>query len=233
MRVERTADELLTNYIERMGQPLGELFNAASTELSLINWRWNQYRILFGDEKPIGRVEFLNEIAPFFFRLVHDVLFEDSVLAIARIVAPPESVRKPSLTIRRFPELITRPDLRTQVLALVGAARQASHFSLDWRHRHLAHRDLGLALRHENVRMLSSVTLQQVEVALSAIREVLNCIEVAYTGSQTAYSFCSVPGDATELLYVLQSGMLRERDRRACWDRQELHADDINPLPAI
>jgi hypothetical protein len=231
MRVERTTEEMLANYIDGMGQQLGELFNAASTELSLINWRWNQYRILFGDEKPPGRIDFLNEAAPFFFRMVHDVLFEDAVLATARIVAPPESVGKPSLTIRRFPKLITRPDLRAQVLALVEAARQASHFSLDWRHRHLAHRDLGLALQHENVRTLSAVTPQQVEEALSAIRDVLDCIEVAYTGSQTAYSFCSVPGDAGQLLYVLQGGILRERDRHACWDRGERHPDDLNPLP--
>jgi hypothetical protein len=229
MRVEHTPGEMLANYIDVMGQQLGEMFNATSTELSLINCRWNQYRILFGDDTPPGRIDFLNQAAPFFFRLVHDVLFEDAVLAIARIVAPTESVGKPSLTIRRFPELITRPDLRPQVLALVEAARKASHFTLDWRHRHLAHRDLGLALQHENVRTLSSVTPQQVEEALSTIRDVLDCIDVAYTGSQTAYSFCPVPGDARQLLFVLQGGILRERDRHACWEKGERHADDVNP----
>src|SRR5579864_8247738 len=98
----RTAEEMLAHYVETMGQELGEVFNAISQELDLIHWRWNQYVILFG--KP-SQIPYLNEAAPFFFRIVHDVLFEVSILAIARIVGPGKSTGKANLTILKFPAL--------------------------------------------------------------------------------------------------------------------------------
>jgi hypothetical protein len=74
----KSAKEVRASYIDAMGQELGELFHATSSELTWIHWRWKQYRILFG-EKP-GRIDLLNEAAPLFFRIVQDVFFEDTLL---------------------------------------------------------------------------------------------------------------------------------------------------------
>jgi hypothetical protein len=229
MSETKTAAEMLAQYAEAMGPELGELFNAASNELSSINWRWNQYRTLFG-QVP-SHIDLLNEAAPFFFLIVQDVLFEDTVLAIARIMSPPKSSGKSNLTITRFPELVTDSHLRVRLSELVEAAQKSAEFARDWRHRYLAHRDLSLAIKHPNVQPLAPVTREQVEQALSALRDVLDCIEEKYCNAHTTYLTCPVPGDARQLLHIIQSGLLRERDRRASWDRGERHADDINPPP--
>ena len=226
MNESRTYEEMQAHYIEKMGRELGELFKATSDELSWIHWRWSQYRILFG-EKP-SRIDLSNEGAPFFFQIIHNVLFEDTMLGIARIVGPSKSMGKANLTIQRFPDYLTDPELKAQIEALVEVAKKSCEFTIDWRHRRLAHRDLALALNDPKVTPLTPATRAQVEEALSALREILGCIEGKYSNAHTAYS-APVPGDARQLLYYIKMGMLRERDKRACWKRGELHDDDINP----
>lgn len=75
-------------YTERMGKDLGELFHATSSELTWIHWRWRQYRTLFGEKQ--SRIDLLNEAAPLFFRILHNVFFQDTLLVIARLVGPRE-----------------------------------------------------------------------------------------------------------------------------------------------
>jgi hypothetical protein len=221
---------MTAHYIEKMGPELGGLFDAISHDLTWIHWRWNQYRTLFGEK--LIRLDLLNETAPFFFSIVGGVLFEDTLLAIARIVGPPKSLGKANLTIRRFPDRVT-PELKVQVNQLIEAARKSAEFTDDWRNRHLAHRDLGLALRSADIQPLAPVPRNQVEDALSKLRDVLNCIEGKYCEAHTAYSACPAPGDAKQLLYFIQLGLLRQRDREACWDRGERHPDDVNPPEAV
>ena len=223
MTASKTAEEMLAHYVETMGQELGELFNAISDELQLIHWRWKQYLILF-DGKP-SQIDHLNEAAPFFFRMVHDVLFESTILAIARIVGPAKSTGKPNLTVARFPDLVT-PDLKDRVSGLVEATRKAADFSEDWRHRHLAHRDLGLALQNPNVQPLAPVNRGHVEGALLALRDVLDCIELKYCNAHTAYSYSHVPGDARQLLHFIKSGLSHEHEQLEQWKRAALHVSN-------
>ncbi len=89
MSRSKSVEEVRAGYIEALGQELGELFHATSSELTWIHWRWKQHRTLFG-EKP-SRIDLLNEAAPLFFRIVYSVFFEDTLLAIARLVGPPKS----------------------------------------------------------------------------------------------------------------------------------------------
>ncbi|MEE9234823.1 MAG: hypothetical protein V3U28_05235, partial [Candidatus Acidoferrales bacterium] len=91
-----------------------------------------------------------------------------------------------------------------------------------------AHRDLDLSLGR-SLEPLPPATREKVEESLSALRDVLNHIEGAYCNATTAYDLSATPGDAEALLYVIQGGVLRERDRRARWDRGELHDDDMKP----
>jgi hypothetical protein len=222
------ADEVLDAYVKKMGLQLGQIFHAVSHELTWVHWRWSQYRILFG-EKP-SRIELLNECAPFFFRVVQDVLFEDTLLGITRLIGPPQSLNKPNLTIQRFPPLCDAK-IRHEITKLVAEARTAAAFAVDWRNRHLAHRDLDLALG-KPARILEVATREKVETALTALRDVLNSIEHEYCESVTAY-FSPTPWGAESLLHILRDGLLREKDRRVRWNRGELHDDDINPLEPI
>ena len=208
-----------------MGPELGAIFHATSVELSWLHWRWKQYRILFG-EKP-SRINLLNQSAPFFFRVIQDALLEDTFLGIARLVGPSASLNKPNLTIQRLPSLISNASLRDEVQTLVRKAKTSAAFADDWRNRHIAHRDLQLAL-DKSARRLAVATRGKIEDSLSAMREVLNHIEDSYCNAVTAY-YSPSPGDAETLLYVLRDGLMRERDRRERWDRGERHEDDLMP----
>jgi AbiU2 len=201
------------------------LFHATSSELVWMHWRWKQHRTLFGDKQ--SRIELLNGAAPFFFRMVHDVFFEDTLLAIARLVGPRESVDKPNLTIRRFPLLLGDLKLRDEVCGLVETAKKSAAFAIEWRNRRLAHRDLDLILKR-NSQTLAPATRDQVEGSLLALRDVMNRIEVEYCNAATRYA-SPAPGDAEALLYVIRDGLLRDRERRERVKRGELLDEDIRP----
>jgi hypothetical protein len=226
-----SAAQVRAGYIAAMGRELGELFSAASSELTWMHWRWRQHQTLFGEKQ--SRVDLLNEAAPFFFRMVHEVFFEDTLLAIARLVGPPESVGKPNLTIQRFLGLL-HADVRLQneVSLLVEKAKASAQFALHWRNRRLAHRDLDLVLRRNQpllVPPLASVTPKQVDVSLSALRDVLNHIEMEYCNATTAYANSPTPGDAEALLYIIKHGLLRRGERRVRLSRGEPLDEDIRP----
>jgi hypothetical protein len=224
------ADQVLETYVKNMGSELGTLFHALSHELTWVHWRWNQYRILFG-EKP-SRIELLNASAPFFFRVIQDALFEETLLGISRLIDPSESgVGKSNLTVQALPPLC-QPKIQGQIRTLVQEAAKAGKFTKDWRNRHIAHRDLDLALDRP-AKILEPATREKVEVSLSALRDVLNAIEHEYCKGTTTYYDSPNPWDARTLLHILRDGLLREKDRQECWNRGERHADDIKPLEPI
>jgi hypothetical protein len=224
-----SAAQVRTGYTAAVGQELGELFHSISSELTWIHWRWKQYRTLFGEKQ--SRIDLLNEAAPFFFHIVHNVLFEDTLLAIARLVGPPKSLNKPNLTVERFPPLLADVTLRNEICALVQKAKISAEFAVDWRNRRLAHRDLDLILSRSQL-PLTPATREQVEVTLSALRDVLGRIEMECCNAATVYD-SPAPGDAEALLYVIRDGLLRDRDRRERRKRRELHDEDIGPPEAL
>ena len=121
--------------------------------------------------------------------------------------------------------------LRGEIIDLIEKAKAVAAFAIDWRHRHIAHRDLNLAL-HTNTKLLEAATREKVEAALSALRDVLNHIELAQCGASTLYGGPS-PWDAESLLYVIRDGLLREKDRQARWNKGEPHEDDLIPREEI
>jgi hypothetical protein len=73
------------------------------------------------------------------------------------------------------------------------------------------------------------VTREQVEASLSALRDVLNRIEIEYCNATTAYANSPTPGDAKALLHVIKDGLLRQGERRERLKRGELLDEDIRP----
>lgn len=223
------ADQVLEAYVKDMSSELGTLFDALSHELSWVHWRWNQYRILFGEKQ--SRIELLNESAPFFFRVIQNVLFEETLLGIARLIDPVDSgTGKYNLTVQALPPLC-ESKIR-EIQRLVEEAANAGEFAKDWRNRHIAHRDLDLVLR-KSAKMLEPATREKVEVSLSALRDVLNAVEHEYCKGKITGYYSSSPWDAEALLHVLRDGSLREKDRQECWNRGERHADDFKALEPI
>ena len=226
----KSHDEARAEYIEKMGGDLGHLFHVLDTELTWVHWRWQQFRALYGDKEE--RIVLLNDSAPLFFHLLQSTLFNDTLLSIAWLVGPERTAGQPNLTIRRLPPLISDESFSAETARLVEAAVSAAAFATDRRNRHLAHRDLALSL-DQTAEPLAEASRKSVEEALEELRACLNVVQRHFTRATTAYSHSPLTGDAEALLYVLQAGQLRLRERDTFLRRGEAHPDDLDTPPAV
>lgn len=225
----RTAEEIKIRHIEKMGVDLGTQFDALWQEVVWVHSKWAEYVELFGKNKE--RVALLNQAAGTFFRMVQDVLWEETLLHLARLTDPASSGggKKANLSIRNLPALLPDRMLRARVGELVDSAIEKTDFCRDWRNRRIAHRDLSLAL--ETTAMpLKPASRAQVNEALKSIAAVLNAVDAAYFDSETAFDMggSSVAG-AASLLYVIHDGLKRQAERMERLKRGEYQPDDYPP----
>jgi hypothetical protein len=208
-----SAAEVGAENTEKMGEALGSQYTELWQELAHLHARWAEYVELFGTKEE--RVELLNKAARVFFRVVQDDLWEATLLHIARLTDPPRSMGRKdreNLTIQNLPKLIEDATLKAEVLNLIDIARRETEFCRDWRNRHIAHRDLDLALKRPATPLATGSRLK-VKVALNAIINVMHAIEIHYKESETMYDLMPHHDGAVDLLYVLDDG-LRAREER-------------------
>jgi hypothetical protein len=195
----QTAEEGKTECIRVMGQELGSVYSALWQQLAGLHHKWDEYVTLFGT-KP-SRVELLNRASASFFRLVQDSHWEDILLHIARLTDPPGSGKRTNLSIQRLPKCIRDPNLRNGVDDAISSALSAAEFCRDWRNRHIAHRDLGLALE-QGVQPLIPASRQKVRTALDALDTVLNAVSHHYQQATTFWNSGPDHRGAMSLLHV-------------------------------
>jgi hypothetical protein len=218
-----TSDEARSLYISKMGEHLGAQFHALWEEVALLHLRWAEFVELFGTKR--SRIDLLNQAAPSFFRIVQDVLWDVTLLHIARLTDSSKSfgkADKENLTIQNLPRLVdSRIELR--VTALVATAISKATFCREWRNRNIAHSDLKLAL-NESPTPLPDVDKQKTEEALSAIEAVLSEVHERYTDSATTFKFVFNDGGAYALLRVIDDGLKHsgERLRRGIWSEDDM-----------
>ena len=202
MAQSKTAQQVRDEHVSVLGPDLGSLYHALHNEVIWLHAKWQQYRILFA-ESP-DRIELLNGVAGFFFRVIQDVLFENVVLHIARLTDPPQSVGKDNLTLLRLAETVKEPELSLEVKNLAEQAKAAADFARVWRNRHLAHRDLALAV-DDRATPLPGISREKIDRALAGAGAVLNKIESHFWQSEVAFAqFIQPLGDAESLAYYLQ-----------------------------
>jgi hypothetical protein len=218
--MNRTADEARADAVRAMGQELGDLYSALWQEVAWLHAKWEEYVALFGTKE--SRVELLNRAAPRFARVVQDTIWEDVLLHVARLTDPPKSAGKENLTIRGLAALVNDPATRTKVTELVDAAMIATDFCRDWRNRHLAHRDLLLAL-NRGAQPLKEASRLGVRTALRSIAAALDAISARYLDSTSMFEVGPGPGGAINLLYVIDEGLnaAKERESRLTNGRPE------------
>jgi AbiU2 len=210
--MNRTADEARTDAVRAMGQELGDLYSALWQEVAWLHTKWEEYVVLFGTKE--SRVELLNRAAPRFARVVQDTLLEEVLLHIARLTDSPKSVGKDNLTIRGLAPLVNDLVAREKITVLVEAAETATEFCRDWRNRHLAHRDLLLAL-NRGAAPLREASRLSVWTALRSIVATLNGISAHYLDSTSMFEVGLDPGGALNLLYVIDDGLKVAEERRS------------------
>ncbi len=201
-----TAEEVRNEAIAAMGSPLGDIYHSLSDEVSWLHLKWNDFRELFANRET---VELLNSAAPAYFHELQRQTWEDVLLHLCRVTDPPLSAGKPTLTVRRLPDLVPDQLLSVELLALVNDAVQKTMFARDWRNRRLAHKELNRS------QPLASASRKHVEDALVAIRMVINRLEQPYLNKTVSYEH-TIPdlGGVASLIAVLRKGVDARRAER-------------------
>jgi AbiU2 len=205
-----SADEAKAKHVLAMGDELGSLYDALWQQVAWLHRKWSEYVALFGTKE--SRVVLLNEVAPSFTAIVQDTLWEDVLLHIARLMDPPKSAGRSNLSLQSLANGIGHAQTKAQVESLVGEALVATEFCRDWRNRHIAHRDLRLALER-GAEPLKPASRLKVREALTALAAILNAVSHHYLDSTTVFEFGARHGGAVSLLYVLDAGLHAERAR--------------------
>jgi hypothetical protein len=169
-----------------------------------------------------------NQAAPMFFHMIQNEGWEACLLAIARITDSPKSAGRENLTIRNLPTLISDPQTKTKVNDLVEIALKATEFCRDWRNRHIAHRDLSLALK-EPTKELAEGNRAQVNAALKTIADVLKAVQGHYMNQFTSFDFATARNGAVTLLYVIHRGLKANEQREARILKGEYLDGDLDP----
>jgi len=187
---------------ERMGDPLGSVFEALSNEVTWLHFEWAQYRTLYVEDR--GVVELLNNTARVFFGLVQHLLRRGVFLNIARLTDPAQQGRYQNLSIRALPGLISDCRLRDEVEAQVDATCRMAEGVRRHRDKRLAHLDRMDALKAESESTLEDIPVAEVDNIVKAIGTTLNTVQAHYCHNETAYgSFVEPVEDANLLLFHL------------------------------
>ena len=99
-----------------------------------------------------------------------------------------------------------KPAIHDKVRGLVSSAVKKTKFARDWRNRHIAHRNLNLALKR-GAKPLAPASRKRVKEAIAAVVAVLGTVEEHYLKATTAYEHVSHLGDAVALLHVLRDDL--------------------------
>jgi len=219
-----SAEEVQKEHVDTLGPDLGPVYHALYNECAWLHIKWHQFLVLYCT-KP-ERIELLNRSAGLFFRIIQDTLWEDTLLHVARLTDQPRSMGKDNLTIQRLPPLISDSAFRDDIQRLVTAAIDITAFARDWRNKHIAHRDLALALK-EGPKKLPPASRSQVKEALQAVSRVLQRISEFYFKSEIRFDMVSEPNDAETLLYVIRDGVEAEERRMQRLREGKIEPEDI------
>jgi len=220
---DQSAAEAKQQAIDAMGEPLGVQYAELWQELAQLNITWSEFIELYGT-KP-SRIELMNRSAGHFFRMVQDSLWEGLMLHIARLTDRPVVLGRTNLTLHNLPALIPDATLKRKIEALCLEATDKTKFARDWRNRHIAHRDLDLALG-TTAKPLPPVEIKQVNDALECFTEMLNGVAGPYLDSETSFKHSVRLHGAIELLYLMDAGHTLQAEHR-----KRLEAGDYSPGP--
>ena len=195
-----TDDQAKQAHIERLGDDLGSIFHELWNEVAWLYMKWGEYVELFGN-KP-SRIDLMNQAAPMFFWMVEYSFWENVLLHISRLTDPSKSCGRENLSIQSLSSLVD-VNIKIAIDNQISDAIAKSSFCRDWRNRHIAHRDLKLALGKQ-VKPLTPASRAMVGDALDSIAKVLNIISEYYMQSTIGFDVMSEPcggvGDALKIL---------------------------------
>ena len=224
-----SSDDVRREQIATLGPELGPHFHELYVEVAWIRDKWREFQELFGTSPE--RIDILNEAASRFFAMVHNALWEDTLLHLSRLTDAAKMGKRANLTLCRLPALIEEPTLRADVDALVAVAIAKCAFARDWRNRHIAHRDQSLSL-DPNALQLAHASRLSVQEALVAVTDVIVRIHEHYLGG-ISLDVPGGPGDSLDLFRVLRDGLDAQHAREHRFTTGHLLPEDLTPRQAF
>ena len=190
MGTHRTAEDILQEQTEAMGEEFGPIYNRLYREIIFIHHKWSEFESLYGQgDDPIKS---MNKFAPFFFYIVQNNLFDDVILNICRITDPIKTLGKYNITIQLFPEHVEK-EIRSSIAEQVESIISDSSFCRDRRNRIISHIDKDLAL-NQSVKPLEPANRNRVNALLKKFQELFNSIERHYFDSEVYFGFARPEG---------------------------------------
>lgn len=224
--VTLTAEQAKQEYVDKMGEPLGAQFAELWQEVADLHMKWLEFVELFGVKE--SRIDLINQAAPQFFRVVQDVLWEDTLLHIARLTDKQNNhPTKRRLTLRNLSQLVKDPTAKRNVEALFVKVERDAEFCRDWRDRHIAHLNLALAIEDPSARPLLPASRKQVNEVLDGIVALLNAVSSHYKDSASFFRLDTSAGGAVSLLYIIDDGLKAQEARRQRLHQGRYTNDDI------
>lgn len=183
------------------------LWTVLDREVTWLHGRWMIYRQLFGTNQ--ARVELLNRSAGTFFNVLQDVLLHDVQLSLSKLGDPPGSGLRKNMTLealqqvlRESGETLVADEMQESIDTFSSACVKIRHRRNKW----IAHFDRSTMLEDDLVPRMGP-SRQEIECALEALRETMNCVSVHYAETTIAYEHFSMQADGEALIQRLRRGI--------------------------
>ena len=195
----------------RIPEKIGDLWSTLKSEVVWVHGRWIIYRQLYGTSEE--RVALLNRCGATFFHILQIVLLQDVQLSLSKLGDPARTGSRKNMTVDFLVEQLKAAQQTAvvdKVLPLVTAFDTSCEKLRHRRNKSIAHFDLNTMLRTK-VTPLEGPSRDEIENALEALRNVMNCIEQHYTGSTMAYELFLMSDDGEAVIGMLRRGIRYEQ----------------------
>ncbi len=190
MGTHKSAEEILQEQIEVMGEEFGPIYNRLYREILFIHHKWSEFESLYGQGD--ATINSMNKFAPFFYYIVQNNLFDDVILNICRITDPIKTLGKYNITIQLFPEYVN-DQIQSSISQQIQRIIFDSSFCRDRRNRIISHIDKDLAL-NQSAKPLEKANRNLVNALLKKFQELFNSIERYYFDSELYFGFAIPEG---------------------------------------
>ncbi|MFC4308725.1 hypothetical protein ACFPN2_06495 [Steroidobacter flavus] len=182
------------------------LWSELDYEVTWLHGRWQIYRQLFGTDEE--RVEILNRSAGTFAQVLQNVLLDDVQLGLAKLGDPAQTGRFKNLTVTALVKAIStnEPGLEPMMTLNLSKYQDKCDKIRARRNKHIAHFDHETMVNRHAV-PLTGPSREEIEMALFALRELMNAIQLHFNNSQTAYEIIILESDGDHLIAMLKRGI--------------------------
>jgi hypothetical protein len=194
-------------YRSAMPGQVGDVFADLWQDVVMLQATWEIFTDLFASEE--STVQLLNEISPFFFRIIQELLLHELHMSLSRMTDPPVSGRGGTQRNVSLPRLLYEIEaadpaftsaVRDQVDRIVAACAPLRAI----RNKVIGHNDFDVALEFSP--SLPGLTKAEFEQVIGDIIQLMNTVEEHYRNSLTHYKRGVAMTAVYRLVKVLQAG---------------------------